>query len=168
MNLTDVFKYCPRCSAKFNKKEILLECYSCGLHYYLNPKPGTMAVIQNDAGEYMLVKRARSPKKGYWDLPGGFVDLNETYEEGIQREIKEELGVDTESIIYINSVSDTYEYQSVVYPVSVAVFIVKISNKLPIEAADDIAGYEFFKAKDIPIQEVAFPSVRQVLLDITR
>jgi ADP-ribose pyrophosphatase YjhB (NUDIX family) len=51
-----------------------LACANCSLSYYLNPKPCTAVILVNDKGEYLLVERAVDPVKGYWDLPGGFVE----------------------------------------------------------------------------------------------
>ncbi len=163
MNVSAVFKYCPRCGNGLKARDILLECESCGLHYYLNPKPGTTAVLKNETGEYLLVRRAREPKKGLWDLPGGFLELNETYEEGVQRELQEELGVRASNLHYSESVIDEHEHQSVRYPVSVAVFTGSISTTLPIQARDDIDAYKFFSLDDIPMDDIGFRSVHQIL-----
>lgn len=47
------------------------------------------ALIKNNKGEILLVKE----KSGEWDLPGGGLDHGETPEDGIRRELFEELGV---------------------------------------------------------------------------
>ncbi|MCP4219092.1 MAG: NUDIX domain-containing protein, partial [bacterium] len=59
---------------------------------------GVGAVIVNDQNETLLLLRKKSPEKGCWDLPGGRVELGETIEAAILREIKEELGVDVKII----------------------------------------------------------------------
>lgn len=57
------------------------------------PIPGVAAVvIRNDA--ILLVKRGQEPSQGVWGLPGGVVELGETIEEAVSREVKEETGVD--------------------------------------------------------------------------
>lgn len=43
--------------------------------------------------EFLLVKRKRDPFKNYWALPGGFLEMEETPEDGARRELKEETGV---------------------------------------------------------------------------
>ena len=49
------------------------------------------ALIKNDAGKILLVKE----KSDKWDLPGGGLDHGEEPEDGIKRELQEELGITT-------------------------------------------------------------------------
>jgi 8-oxo-dGTP diphosphatase len=52
--------------------------------------------LLNDINEVLLLKRSHYGKrKGEWDLPGGRLDEGETLEQGLAREIKEEIGVDS-------------------------------------------------------------------------
>ncbi|NIP40913.1 MAG: NUDIX domain-containing protein [Candidatus Aenigmarchaeota archaeon] len=44
----------------------------------------------------LLVKRSERPYRGYWVLPGGYVEVGETVEEAVLREVREETGLDTE------------------------------------------------------------------------
>ncbi|HHW71526.1 MAG TPA: NUDIX domain-containing protein [Clostridiales bacterium] len=66
---------------------------------------GVGAVILNDKGEVLLLLRERAPEAGCWSIPGGKVELFETIEEAIKREVKEELGVDID-IIELLGVTD--------------------------------------------------------------
>jgi 8-oxo-dGTP diphosphatase len=47
-----------------------------------------------DAGRVVLVKRGREPLKGQWSLPGGAVEVGETLESCVTREMQEETGLD--------------------------------------------------------------------------
>ncbi|GIW62727.1 MAG: hypothetical protein KatS3mg090_0553 [Patescibacteria group bacterium] len=85
-----VFKYCPICGNKLQKKDLgVLQCVSCSFRLYPNPKPTTAIMIRNEKGEILLVERAVEPKKGLLDLLGGFIEYDETAEESACREISE-------------------------------------------------------------------------------
>jgi mutator protein MutT len=53
------------------------------------------AVIRTDTG-IVLVRRGRAPSRGEWTLPGGAVELGETLEQAVVREMKEETGLDVQ------------------------------------------------------------------------
>ena len=65
-------------------------CKDCGFTYYANVCAATAAFIVNDRGEILVVRRGKEPAKGTLDLPGGFVDMEESEEEGMRREVQEE------------------------------------------------------------------------------
>jgi ADP-ribose pyrophosphatase YjhB (NUDIX family) len=70
-------------------------CVACGEIHYQNPKliVGTLAEWE---GRLMLCRRAIEPRYGYWTLPAGFMELNETVAEGAARETVEESGAEFE------------------------------------------------------------------------
>jgi 8-oxo-dGTP diphosphatase len=54
--------------------------------------PCVGAVIKDDAGRLLLIKRGHDPGRGLWSLPGGRVEAGETDEEAVAREVREETG----------------------------------------------------------------------------
>lgn len=62
------------------------------------------AVIKN-AGTVLLAQRARGELKGKWEFPGGKVEVGESHQEALMREIYEELGVQIAVNSYISSVA---------------------------------------------------------------
>lgn len=63
--------------------------------YPERPIVGVGAVIVRD-GQVLIVRRRYEPLAGRWSLPGGTVELGETLEEGVVREMQEETGLDVE------------------------------------------------------------------------
>ncbi len=57
-------------------------------------------------GKYLIAKRAKGVDEGFWEFPGGKIEPNETQEQAIIRELKEELEVDVKVIKYLCSVDD--------------------------------------------------------------
>ena len=68
-----------------------------GRRYPKFPIPGVGAIVVSAKG-ILLVRRDKEPGKGLWSIPGGGVEVGETAEEAIIREVKEESGVDVEPI----------------------------------------------------------------------
>jgi ADP-ribose pyrophosphatase YjhB (NUDIX family) len=64
--------------------------------YPERPIVGVGAVIVDDEGKVVLIRRRYEPLKGEWSLPGGGVEVGETLAEAVAREIREETGLDVE------------------------------------------------------------------------
>ena len=90
-------KYCPYCRTglveKFCEGALRRYCNRCNEPVYENPLPATCLVVVDNKDRVLLVKRSVEPKKGFWCLPGGFMELGETPEQGALRELKEETGL---------------------------------------------------------------------------
>jgi len=63
--------------------------------YPARPVVGVGAVVL-DGARVLLIKRGQEPLKGHWSLPGGGVELGETLEAAIVREVREETGLAVE------------------------------------------------------------------------
>jgi NAD+ diphosphatase len=163
MSVLDSYTFCPRCGKNLIRSKHFLKCSSCELEVYSNSKPATALILKNSKDEYLLVKRAVDPKKGWWDLPGGFVDDDENFEQCIIREAKEELGIDIGEIEYYGSYYDVYPFQGEIYPTLAVVFIGAIDDNIVITTDDDVASYEFFKLEDLPLDKLAFESMEIIL-----
>lgn len=56
--------------------------------------PCVGAIVRDDAGRLLLIRRGNPPAQGLWSLPGGRVEVGETHEAAVLRELREETGVD--------------------------------------------------------------------------
>ena len=63
--------------------------------YPEHPMVGVGAIIVQD-GKILIVRRSSEPGKGKWSVPGGLVELGETVEQAVVREVREECGLDVE------------------------------------------------------------------------
>jgi ADP-ribose pyrophosphatase YjhB (NUDIX family) len=72
-------------------------CDACGSIHYQNPNiiAGCLPRWEN---KILLCKRAIAPQKGYWTVPAGFLENEETVEEGALRETREEANADVEIV----------------------------------------------------------------------
>jgi ADP-ribose pyrophosphatase YjhB (NUDIX family) len=151
---------CGHIAKKINRN--LYTCSNCDFHYYENPRPTNAVIMENEKGEILLVKRAHPPKKGWWDLPGGFVGFNESFEQGAQREIKEELGLSISNLRYINSYHNLYLYKGIYYHTLCVTFTAKLPKQI-IKPKDDVASIQFFSRDGIPYKRIAFAAVKKGL-----
>ncbi|OGH12062.1 MAG: hypothetical protein A2857_00915 [Candidatus Levybacteria bacterium RIFCSPHIGHO2_01_FULL_36_15] len=155
--------YCTICAEKFkNKKDSPIICSKCGYHHYLSPKPTNAAILQNKKREILFVRRKYPPKKNFWDLPGGFLNINETIEESMTRELEEELGVRIENIKYFISTYDSYLYKNVLLATICSIYQGEVVGKDFIPN-DDVLSVKFFPKSKIPYLKIAFPSLVEVL-----
>lgn len=65
-------------------------CPDCRRFFYLNPVPAACCFVSRAPGEVLFARRAVEPCKGGWTLPGGFIELGESAEDAVLRELHEE------------------------------------------------------------------------------
>jgi 8-oxo-dGTP diphosphatase len=87
-------------------------CIRCGTVLWQNPKPTVSALVtrktSDGATEVLLTRRGVPPCEGCWDVPGGFIDVDEHPEDALRREMREELGVQAEVLGFIGIFMDRY------------------------------------------------------------
>jgi 8-oxo-dGTP diphosphatase len=107
--------YCPRCGAALPGRPPTV-CSACGYALFVNPRPtGTVVIVRDST--FLALKRAREPRLGWWDLPGGFCDGWELPADAAVREASEELGVQVELTAFLGMYVGSYDYQSETLPV---------------------------------------------------
>lgn len=160
------YQFCPKCGSGTEKKLYnLLVCKNCGYNFYINPSPTNAVILENSKGEILLIRRKFEPMKGYLDLPGGFVEAGESLEQSALRELKEELGISIAEVKYFGSYPDEYLFQGVNIKTLGFVLTGKVPEREIITASDDAEEATFYKKEDLPIDKIAFESLRQGLRD---
>lgn len=109
--------------------------------------------VRSDALKVLLIKRALEPFQGEWALPGGFVNLDESLEQGARRELEEETGVSGVYLeqLYTFGQPDRDPRERVI---TVAYYALIPSDKLELRAASDAEGVSWYGIDELP--ELAF------------
>ncbi|MBN2044127.1 MAG: NUDIX hydrolase [Anaerolineales bacterium] len=101
-------QYCMKCGTQMNwhlvenrQREV---CPACGWIHYQHLKVAVAAQIEL-FGRLLLLQRAEEPWKDYWNLPAGYVEVDEPLEMAVVREAREETGLD---VIAVHLVGDYY------------------------------------------------------------
>lgn len=125
-------------------------CRHCTFIDYQNPKIVAGAVVlKND--KFLLCKRAIEPRKGFWTLPAGFMELGESVEEAARREAREEAEADIEidQLLAVYSVPRIGQVQ--------VMFRARLRGDFGVGPESE--EVRLFDWKDIPWSELAFPTV---------
>ena len=171
LSLTDQ-KFCAWCSGILLWKESFAACQSCGKHLFLNPRPCTAIFVLHE-NNILFLKRSIEPKKGFLDLPGGFVDLeDESIEDGAIRELDEEIGINIKktSLSYIGSnLYRKYSYQGVAIPTLTSYFLTSVSlqRSKSIQLDHENSDFTWIPLQKIKDHELAF-DVYWEMIDILR
>ncbi|MFZ5610196.1 MAG: NUDIX domain-containing protein [Pseudomonadota bacterium] len=130
-------------------------CATCGFIDYDNPKVVVGAVVRH--GEKLLLcRRAIEPRKGYWTIPAGFLEHNESAEEGALREAREEAcaAIEIDRLLAVYSIPRISQIQ-LIYRARLPL--------LEFAAGPESAEVALFAWEDIPWDTLAFPSVHWAL-----
>lgn len=130
---------------------------------YVNPSAAVAAFILNEKEELLVSIRAKEPAKNTCDLPGGFVDDNETAEEALLRELDEELGIKVNQIEYLFSLPNQYLYSGWTLPTLDLFYLVKIGTDIVPVAADDVAACNFIPLHTLDPQQFGLTSIRNAV-----
>lgn len=162
------FRFCPLCGSEhFDElNPSARRCGDCGFVYYTNPHGATVAIIVNDRGELLVGRRANDPAKGTLDLVGGFVDLDESGEEAMCREIREESGLEVSpsQLRYLFSIPNTYPYSGICVKTLDLFFEVRLHGDIALQGRDDIEQLRWVPLSQLNPEEIGLCSVREGVL----
>jgi NAD+ diphosphatase len=162
--LKQAFHLCPVCGSKDISYDSLKKyrCCACEWEFYQNTAAAVAGILEFD-GKVLAVIRNREPGLGKLDFPGGFVDPLESAEQALEREIREELNVELNSIRYLCSAPNIYSYKNVEYCTCDIFFTAKLKTDLFKIEQTEIAGYNWFAPEELNPEEFAFQSMREAI-----
>lgn len=140
-----------------------LKCENCGFRFYINMNAAVAAIIRNDKNEVLFTIRKHDPAAGLLDLPGGFVDLGETAEAALKREIFEELNLTIDTIEYTGTFTNKYIFEKIEYQTLDLVFTCTALSLSNIQVDDDVSGYVFRQPSTILPDEIGLESIKQIV-----
>ena len=163
MHPLSLFKYCPLCGSPHfeENNEKSKRCADCGFVYYFNSSAATVAFILNGKGELLVCRRAKEPAKGTLDLAGGFIDMYETGEQGVAREVLEETGLEVSQATYLFSIPNTYLFSGFLVHTLAQFFLCKVKDDSCLRAMDDVAESFWLPLSEVNPEEFGLNSVRQ-------
>ena len=126
-------------------------CDECGIVHYENPRMVIGTIPEHD-GKVLLCRRAIEPRYGYWTLPAGFMENDETTAQAAVRETTEEAGAKIElgpafSMISVPRVNQVHLY-----------YRARLRD-LEFKAGEETLEVALWEEERIPWQEVAFRTV---------
>lgn len=134
-------------------------CAQCDVIHYQNPKlvVGSIPVWES-GGELkiLLCKRAIEPRYGYWTLPAGFMENEETTAQAAVRETEEEAGANVE-------LGELFTLLNVAQVHQVHLFYLARLLDLDFAAGVESLDVQLFSEQEIPWDDLAFPTVRTTL-----
>lgn len=154
-------KYCSNCSATV---ELLIPegdslpryvCTTCNIIHYQNPKM-VVGCIPEWEDKILLCRRAIEPRLGWWTLPAGFMENNETLEQAAARETLEEANARVE-------IGDLYAVYSLPYISQVYVLFRARLLDLDFKPGIESLEVKLLAENEIPWEEMAFRVIHDPL-----
>lgn len=154
------FNYCPRCGALVKHElrfgQIRPVCPACGWIHFIDPKVAAAVLIEQD-GRVLLVRRVGEPFRGMWTLPAGFINGGEDPVEAAVRECLEETGLS----VRVNRVLEIISGKE--HPRGADFVIVYQAEVLggDLKPDDDVDAVDWFSRDHLP--PLAFRATQKVL-----
>ncbi|WP_349257000.1 NUDIX hydrolase [Salinisphaera sp.] len=153
--------FCPNCGAPIEfrvpegddrKRNI---CSATGEIFYDNPRNVVGTLVERD-GRMLMCRREIEPRRHFWTLPAGFLELGETSAGGAARETLEEAGVQVRAPRLFNLIDVTHIGQIHMF------FIAEMvgDHYAPGQESNDV---RFFAEDEIAWPQLAFPSIHRTL-----
>ena len=154
------FNFCPRCGTPVRHEErfgkVRPVCPQCDWIHFVDPKVAAAVLIEQD-GRVLLVRRAGEPFRGLWTLPAGFIDGGEDPAQAAARECLEETGLSVRVVRVLDIISGKE------HPRGADFIIVYLATVVggELKPDDDADAADWFERTNLP--QLAFRATQLVL-----
>ena len=153
-------KYCSNCGkpveikvpAGDNRQRAV--CTACNTIHYENPRM-VLGCIPVWEDQILMCRRAIEPRYGFWTVPAGFMENDESLAQAAARETWEEALAEVE-------IGELHAVVDVVHARQVHIFFHAQLRTKQFGAGDESLEARLFDEKDIPWQDIAFPSTSKI------
>jgi len=147
--------YCSYCGSDKIIKEIPKNedvtrsvCSNCKTIHYVNPNMVVGCIVEYN-GKILLAKRGIEPRLNFWNLPCGFLEMNENVEDGAIREVYEETGLQVK-------ISKLHTVYNVVHSGQVYLIFLATTENANFKKTFETLESKFFSPEEIPWDNIAF------------
>lgn len=155
-------KFCPHCGTPVTLQERFGKlhpvCPQCEWIYFDDPKVAAAVLVEQD-GSVLLVRRVNEPYRGLWTLPAGFVDAGEDPARAAERECFEETGLSVRVTRVLDVIAGREHERGADF---VIVYQAKILGGT-LSPSDDADAVEWFERNKLPT--LAFTATKKALTE---
>ena len=139
-------------------------CSSCEFTHFFAPVSAVGSIITDPSGLVLLLVRGKDPGKGKYGLPGGFIDVGETAEEALAREVLEEVRLKVTAMTYLVSFPNEYVFHGFVLPVTDMFYVAEVESFDGMKTQQgEIDAWHFCRPGKKELRRMAFESNRKAL-----
>lgn len=157
--------YCTSCGGKLQERcdatgnVLHKSCRQCKQIAYENPRILVTTIVADPEGRILLCRRAEPPRKGYWTLPGGFMESGESLEEAAARETREETGVALDrNNLKFYAITSLIEISEVYIG-----FRVSLSHHEQPTPGPECQDVRYFREDEVPWDSLAYADIKRYL-----
>lgn len=162
MNFTHTIHFCRQCGTSVEHRvpddgdtKIRAVCSACGTIHYQNPL-NVVGTVPHRDGRVLLCRRNIEPRRGFWTLPAGFMELGESTAEGALRETQEEAGAEIE-------LEGLFTLLNVVRVGQVHLYYRARMLSEHLDPGPETIEARLFSEDEIPWDDLAFRTVKETL-----
>lgn len=153
-------RFCGHCGGRTSPHdhERSLVCPACKLHFY--PRINPCVIVLVSRGRQLLLARHNKAGSSYFSCLAGFMEVGETPEETVAREVREEVGIEIANIRYVKSQSWPFPSQ-----LMLGFFAEYKSGEIQVDG-HEIAEAHWYEPDQLPLSPAAGISVAGQLIEL--